>query len=366
MAGFTAIATGIGLATTAGTTIGSFAQAGEQAKLKKEAEAAAAKSIMEARKKLGVNYYEQLGIQKEPYELARRELLAQGALATQALMEGDERSLAAGAGRVQLAQQAGQEKVATAMQQELSQLEKLVAGEETRLRDIGVQLDTMEAQGAQQAAADAQRAEAMAIQQGFAGLTSLGSQLVEVAPLYEKTPEVRAMNRIRRQAGRKGIKLEDLDLSDAKALKEAGINLTKRQFNTLQSRGIKTFDELENYNKTGSEGSDGNNNDDSDDEDDEEKEGNELSKQISNLIGLISTPVDESKITAAERKRQYEQLQLDAGSMYPPETDKQGLTEYELNQMMPTEEQLKKMITKGVRDGVITPELLRSLGLIGY
>ena len=87
MAAFTTIAAGVGIAATAATTIGSFAQAGEQARLKREAEEAAAKSIMEARKKLEVNYYEQLGIQKEPYELARRELLAQGALATQALME---------------------------------------------------------------------------------------------------------------------------------------------------------------------------------------------------------------------------------------------------------------------------------------
>jgi len=252
MAGFTAIATGIGLATTAGTTIGSFAQAGEQAKLKREAEEAAAKSMMDARKKLEVNYYEQLGIQKEPYELARRELLSQGALATQALMEGDERSLAAGVGRVQLAQQAGQERVTTAMQQELSQLEKLVAGEDTRLRDIGVQLDTMEAQGAQQAAADAQRAEAMAIQQGFAGLTSLGSQLASVAPLYEKTPEVRAADRLKRQAARQGIDLSTLDLSDAEALKEVGISLTDRQFGSLQAEGIKTFDQLEQFNKTGS------------------------------------------------------------------------------------------------------------------
>lgn len=210
MAGFTAIATGIGLAATAGTTIGSFAQAGEQAKLKREAEEAAAKSMMDARKKLEVNYYEQLGIQKEPYELARRELLSQGALATQALMEGDERSLAAGVGRVQLAQQAGQERVATAMQQEKAQLDKLVAGEDTRLRDIGVQLDTMEAQGAQQAAADAQRAEAMAIQQGFAGLTSLGSQLVSLAPLYEKTPEVRAAARIDKELSKQGDSLKNV------------------------------------------------------------------------------------------------------------------------------------------------------------
>jgi len=188
MAGFTAIATGVGLAVTAASTVGSFAQAADQNSKKKKAEEAAAAAMMEARKKLEVNYYEQLGIQKEPYELARRELLSQGALATQQLAEGDPRALAAGVGRVQLAQQLGQEKVATAMQQEQSQLDKLVAGEESRLRDLGTQLDLQEALGGQQAAADASKAESMAIQQGFAGVTSLGGQVASLAPLYAKKP----------------------------------------------------------------------------------------------------------------------------------------------------------------------------------
>lgn len=245
MAGFTAIATGIGLAATAATTIGSFAQAGEQARLKKEAEEAASKAMDEARKKLDVNYYEQLGIQKEPYELAARNILAQGALATQALTEGDERALAAGVGRVQLAQQAGQEKVATAMQQEKAQLDKLVAGEDTRLRDVGVQLDTMEAQGAQQAAADAARAGAQALQQGFAGVTSLGTQLASLAPLYAKTPEARLAAKIQRkqagqptQLGPVGMDLSEKPFREALMdVDPARLNMTNEQLNLYNLYG---------------------------------------------------------------------------------------------------------------------------------
>ena len=181
---FESILSGVSIASTAIPAIGSFAQAAEQNRKMREAEEAAAAAILEARKRLEVNYYEGLGIQKEPYELARRELLTQGALATEALKEGDERSLAAGVGRVQLAQQAGQEKVATAMQQEKAQLDKLIAAEEGRLADIGSQLYLQEAIGAQEAAADAQRAEAQAIQQGFAGVTRLGRQLVTMPELY--------------------------------------------------------------------------------------------------------------------------------------------------------------------------------------
>jgi hypothetical protein len=206
--------------------------------------------MMEARKKLDVNYYEQLSIQKEPYELARRELLSQGALATQQLAEGDPRALAAGVGRVQLAQQLGQEKVATAMQQEQSQLEKLVAGEESRLRDLGTQLDLQEVVGAQQAMADASRAESMAIQQGMAGVTSLAGQVASLAPLYNKTPEVNALNRIKRQAARQGIDPANLDLSNPSQLKSYGINLTNRQMAAIPT-GVTSVAQLEAYNKTG-------------------------------------------------------------------------------------------------------------------
>ena len=188
MGAFTTIATGIGLATTAATTMGSFVQAGEQRRLKEEAERDAAKAMAEARKKLGVNYYEQLSIQKEPYELARRQALAQGAMTTEALKEGDERALAAGAGRVQLAQQAGQERIATAMQQEQAQLDRLVAGEDARLRDIGIQLDLGEVTGAQLAARDAEEASNLAISQGLVGVRNLGAQVAQLPKLYPKKP----------------------------------------------------------------------------------------------------------------------------------------------------------------------------------
>tara|TARA_R100000808_G_scaffold24599_1_gene57098 strand:- start:155 stop:1153 length:999 start_codon:yes stop_codon:yes gene_type:complete len=247
MAAFTAVAAGVGLAVTAATTAASFAQMAEEKEKKKKAEDAAAAAMMEARKKLDVNYYEQLGIQKEPYELARREMLVQGAMATEALKEGDPRALAAGVGRVQLAQQAGQEKVTTAMQQEQSQLEKLVAGEESRLRDLDTQLDLQEVVGAQQAMADAARAEQMALQQGLAGVTSMAGQVASMAPLYSKSPEVNALNRIKRQAARNpDIDINTLNLSDRASLEAAGIKLTDKQFASIPSN-INTVSDFEAY-----------------------------------------------------------------------------------------------------------------------
>lgn len=185
MAMFTTVAAGIGLAATAATTGMSFAQAGKQRKLMREAEAAADSAMQEARKKLEVNVYENLAINKEPYELAREAMLSQGAQAIQAGVE-SERGAAATAGRIQMATNEGQAGIRTAMGDELQRLDMLSAQEEGRLRDIGVQLDLEEVAGAQLAAANAQELGAAALAQGMEGVTSLGSQLAENAPLFEQ------------------------------------------------------------------------------------------------------------------------------------------------------------------------------------
>jgi vacuolar-type H+-ATPase subunit H len=186
MAAFTTIAAGIGLATTAASTTMSFVQAGQQKRAQRQAERDADQAMQEARKKLEVNYYDKLSIQKEPYELEREALLSQGAQAIQAGVE-SERGAAATAGRVQMAMNEGQGGIRSAMGQELSNLEKLSAQEDSRLRDVGTQLDLEEVAGAQLKAANAEELGAQAMQQGMQGVTSLGQQLTQYAPLYEKS-----------------------------------------------------------------------------------------------------------------------------------------------------------------------------------
>ena len=199
----TAIAIG-GLAVSAATTGASFAQASKQRKMQRQAEAEADKALQEAKQKLDVNFYEQLGINKEAYELEREALLSSGAQAIEAGVE-SERGAAATAGRVQMAQQQGQAGVRTAMSQELQNLDKLVAGEESRLRDSKVGLDLAEAQGAQLAARDAAEAAAASTAQGMAGLQSLGQQAIQMAPLYEKSEGARAFKQLQKQATDAGM-----------------------------------------------------------------------------------------------------------------------------------------------------------------
>jgi len=180
----TAIALG-GLAIGAAGTTMSFVQAGEQKKAMRNAERKADEAMQEAKNKIETNFYASQGIQKEPYELEREALLSQGAAAIQAGVE-SERGAAATAGRVQLAQQQGQAGIRTAMGQELTALENKQLQEQSRLRDVGVQLDLGEVSGAQLAAANAQQLRAQSMQQGFQGLTSMGQQAMQFVPLYDK------------------------------------------------------------------------------------------------------------------------------------------------------------------------------------
>lgn len=185
MAALTTIAAGAALASTAATTGMSFAQMGKQQRLQRQAEADAAKAMAEARKMLEVNVYDKLGIQKEPYELQREAMLSAGAQAIQAGVE-SERGAAATAGRIAQAQSAAQGEIRGQMGKELSDLEKLSAMEEGRLRDIGVQLNLEEVAGQQQIASDAAKAKMAATQQAFQGIQSMAQQAIQLAPLYGK------------------------------------------------------------------------------------------------------------------------------------------------------------------------------------
>lgn len=188
MAVATAMAIG-GLAISAGSTAMSFMQAGEQSRLQRQAEAKAAKAMAEARKRLEINYATQRAIQKEPYELQREAMLSAGAQAIQAGVESD-RGAAATAARVYAAQNEAQGGIRTAMGQELTDIEKEIIDEQSRLRDLNVQLDLGEVQGAQLAARDAQEAKAAYETAGYKGLADTAQKGLNMLPLFFKSDEV--------------------------------------------------------------------------------------------------------------------------------------------------------------------------------
>ncbi len=162
----------------------SFSQARKQKAKQREAEATADKYMKQARRSLEKNYMESLAIQKEPYELEREAALVAGAQATEALRESDR-----GMGRVGAIygqQQQAQRQIASAMGQELFNLDYLTQQEESRLRDIGTQLDLGEVTGAQLAAANAEERRQQQLQAGIQGIGGAAMTGLEAMALYGK------------------------------------------------------------------------------------------------------------------------------------------------------------------------------------
>lgn len=182
MAAATAIiATGATLA-SAGM---SFAQAGKQKKLAKDAQAAADAAFKKAEAQLDVNYFEQLGISKTPYE-NQREAIAQQAAQAMEMGRESERGGAATAGRVLAQSNIAQQGITDKQTKDLEALNKLVATEESRLGTARANLSLEQAEGAGIAAAQAQNQQNQAIMSGVSGLANAGMSLYENSELYKQ------------------------------------------------------------------------------------------------------------------------------------------------------------------------------------
>lgn len=166
------------------STGASFIQASKQKKMQQKAEREADKALADARKKLDVNFYEGLSLQKEPYERAREAMLASGQQALQAAQEGETRGAAATAGRVAMAQGAAQRDIAGAQAERLLGLEKLAAGEEAKLAGMQAEISLEEVAGKQLQAREAEQRKQLASQQALAGVGSMIQQGAALAPLF--------------------------------------------------------------------------------------------------------------------------------------------------------------------------------------
>lgn len=177
-----AVLAAIGLGVQALSGVGSFIQAGQRQKEIDKANAAAQKAVAEAKKQIEIKPYEALTVSDTPYERQREMFASQAAQATQAAAEMG----AAGMGRVGAIAMAGDEAQAKVRDQQIKQLEtieNLKAKDEARASQQLASLSLQEAEGAQQAAADAQSAKAAAITSGFGSLASVGQQMAAVNPV---------------------------------------------------------------------------------------------------------------------------------------------------------------------------------------
>lgn len=183
MLGFAAIAAIGGAVSTALTTAFSIGDMRKMRKLQKESDADALKFRQEADKFLEVNVYDQLGIQMKPYELEREALASVGAQSIEAGRE-SERGVGATVGRVFAGYSDAIRDIQTRQGQEMADLEKLSAAEDSRLKDIKTQLALDEAEGAQQASAMYEERAQQAKKNAISGVTSMLGQAAKLSPLY--------------------------------------------------------------------------------------------------------------------------------------------------------------------------------------
>lgn len=186
MAGFTAIAAGVGVAATVGSMGMNFAEAAKQRDLRAKAEEDSKKMMEEARRRINVNPFDAVSLPVDAYRLESEANLQQGAQLTEAARE-SERGVGAAAGRVQMAQQAGQAAIRGEMGKALTDLEMASAEEEGNIRNRLASVDLAEVEGAQLAMADAQKAEAAYKKQALSDVVNLSGQLAAAAPLFAKS-----------------------------------------------------------------------------------------------------------------------------------------------------------------------------------
>jgi len=248
MATFTTIAAAAGLTATAGSTFMSFKQAADARKAQQDAEDKAAQRMNEAREKYGINVYDAMALQKEPYTIAfeQSQILSQAALDAG---NQSERGTGATAGGLLIGLQDQNNKTRADMSKELYKIQETQLDEDSRLRDLQAELDLEEAKGASQAAGDSYIMANNAQAQAFEGITSMGGQLASFAPLYEKANGSRALEGAKRKnsnlqsqmAGQ--VKLFGVDVSGIGDLSPMEFDsFMLNNFTPEQIRGLRKID----------------------------------------------------------------------------------------------------------------------------
>ncbi len=144
---------------------------------------AADKAFKDAEAQLDVNYFEQLGISKTPYENQRNAITQASAQAMEVAKESD-RGGAATAGRVLAQSNLAQKNITDQQTKDLEALNKLVATEESKLGTSRANLSLSQAEGAGIASAQAQNAANQSIAQGIQGLGNMAMMGLEASELY--------------------------------------------------------------------------------------------------------------------------------------------------------------------------------------
>jgi hypothetical protein len=217
----------VGIASAVGTTAASFAQKAKQQKLSDEARAKAKQAAAEAKQKLGINYFDQLGIQKDPYIMASEAISSTAAQAVEAGRE-SERGAAATAGRAVMASNQGQREIAAQMGQEMQKLDMLAAQEDAANRNKLVEMDIAEVKGSNMEAFNREMAAEQAGQNAWMGIGDVLNKTAAAMPLFAGNADVKGVLEL---AGGKDAQKNISKLGTVQGIDYSSVgNMTKGQF----------------------------------------------------------------------------------------------------------------------------------------
>lgn len=206
-----------------------IARAIDQKKKARDAERASAELLEQAKRRLDVNRQEGVQVPLDAYEQAMREMTAQQGQSLMGLREADERSLAAGVGKLAAAGTAGVEGLRGKMEEAIYARDKAIADEAARIDSMMAGISLTEAEGAQEAAKQREEASAMALQGAISGIGGAFDTMAKSQDLYsQRQGELAAAQAYQQQTG----KYQDMNASQARrAMLDAGI--TQQGFQNL-------------------------------------------------------------------------------------------------------------------------------------
>ena len=184
MAAVTAAVVGIGSAVV--STGMSFSAAAKEKRAGEDARKEAKQAMVDAKAKASKDFYEGLNVPLDAYEAEFENNLAVAQQNTEALQEGDARSLAAGVGRIGAAAGANAEGTRIAMGEQISDLQATKAQSKDAVNQQLLEMDVANAKEQKQIAAEADLNRSKNIQAGIAGIGSSVNAIAGAVPLFGK------------------------------------------------------------------------------------------------------------------------------------------------------------------------------------
>jgi len=185
-----------GLTTQLGTSALSFLQASKQKRMQREAETKANEYLAKAREQIERQRMEEVQLPLKQRQLTEKARAVGMKQALEAFQETGPRAIIGGVPKAQQVDVAARAQEQAQTEQQLLQREEAIAKAKTQQDFSLANIDLMGAQGAAQAAADAQKAMAAGVTGGFTALGGAlqeGSELVSLYPQSALSKQVSAL-----------------------------------------------------------------------------------------------------------------------------------------------------------------------------